>query len=89
MTEVRRWLEHRGLEQHADLFQRRNIDFARLLSLSESDLAELGLAPASRTAILREIKIGGAAASAAATLPDKAERRQLTLMFCDIVDSAP
>jgi class 3 adenylate cyclase len=87
VTEVRRWLENRGLEQHADLFQRRNIDFARLLSLSEADLAELGLAPASRMAILRELKIGSAAASAVSTLPDRAERRQLTLMFCDIVDS--
>ena len=87
MTEVRRWLEDRGLEQHADLFQRRNIDFARLLSLSEADLADLGLAPASRTAILREIEIGAPATPAPSTLSDRAERRQLTLMFCDLVDS--
>ncbi len=87
MTEVRRWLENRGLEQHADLFKRRNIDFARLLSLSEADLADLGLAPASRMAILREIGTEGATLSAASTLSDRAERRQLTLMFCDLVDS--
>jgi class 3 adenylate cyclase/tetratricopeptide (TPR) repeat protein len=87
LTEVRRWLENRGLERHADLFEQSSIDFPRLFSLKEADLAELGLAPAARTAILREIAIGGASAPTVSKVRDQAERRQLTLMFCDLVDS--
>jgi class 3 adenylate cyclase len=87
VTEVRRWLANRGLERHAILFERRSIDVARLFSLSEDDLAELGLPPASRTAILRDIAIETAPVLPASILSDRAERRQLTLMFCDLEDS--
>jgi class 3 adenylate cyclase/tetratricopeptide (TPR) repeat protein len=87
VTELRRWLESRGREQLADLFLRRNIDFTRFLRLSEADLADLGLPPSSRRALLHEIEIENAAASGISTLSDRAERRQLTLMFCDLVDS--
>jgi class 3 adenylate cyclase len=31
--------------------------------------------------------MGGAEGAAASALPDRAERRQLTLLFCDLVDS--
>ena len=86
MTELRRWLEDRGLERYAGLFERRSIDLPGLFKLRESEFAELGLAPASRTAILQEIAIARAVARAPG-LSDMAERRQLTIMFCDLVDS--
>src|SRR5690242_6784258 len=92
MTDVARWLEEMGLRQYADLFERLNVDFERLTSLTEQDLEELGLPPAPRRAILREIELlaapgGSSPVPAPATPPDKAERRQLTIMFCDLVDS--
>jgi hypothetical protein len=69
LTEVRRWLEGRGLERHADLFEKGSIDFARLLSLSEVDLIQLGLAPDSRRAILREIAIASPGGSPLSDVP--------------------
>jgi class 3 adenylate cyclase/tetratricopeptide (TPR) repeat protein len=93
MTEVGRWLREIGLSQHADLFDRRSIDFESLRSLTEQDLKELGLPPAPSQALLREIKLLASAASAASVArplslpPDTAERRQLTIMFCDLVNS--
>src|SRR5712692_9349535 len=90
MSDVARWLERVGLEPYADLFESRNIDLSSLLKLTEPDLEELGLLPDVRRAILREIDsiaMSAGPALSAPSAPPKAERRQLTLMFCDLVDS--
>jgi class 3 adenylate cyclase len=92
MTEVARWLREMGLSQYVDLFDRRSIDFESLRSLTEQDLKALGLPPAPSQVILREIELlaSASAASVARPLslpPDTAERRQLTIMFCDLVNS--
>jgi class 3 adenylate cyclase len=92
MAELARWLEEIGLQQYADLFEKLNVDFERLTSFTEQDLAELGLPLAPRRAILREIEVlapprGASPASVSSMTPDKAERRQLTIMFCDLIDS--
>ena len=92
MTEIARWLEEIGLQQYADLFERLKVDFERLTSLTAQDLEELGLPLAPRQAILREIELlaapgGSSSAPASSMSPEKAERRQLTIMFCDLVNS--
>jgi class 3 adenylate cyclase/tetratricopeptide (TPR) repeat protein len=87
LTGLRRWLEDHGLKHHADLFERWNIDFSHLINLGETDLVKLGLAPAARSAILQEIANTRAVAPATSVFSDRAERRQLTIMFCDLVDS--
>jgi class 3 adenylate cyclase/tetratricopeptide (TPR) repeat protein len=86
VTEIGLWLEKRGLEQYADWFARRNVDLARLLGMTEGELADLGLASHSRQAILREIA-AETRHPAGHVLSDTAERRQLTIMFCDLVNS--
>lgn len=87
LIEVRRWLEDRGLERHAALFEKLGIDFARFAKLRDSDFARFGLPPAARTMILREIAITKAGPSGHSTGSRSAERRQLTIMFCDLVNS--
>jgi class 3 adenylate cyclase/tetratricopeptide (TPR) repeat protein len=94
MTEVARWLREIGLTRYVDLFHRRSIDFESLKTFSEQDLEELGLPPAPSRLIRREIDLLAAAPAAAVAEslplpPDTAERRQLTIMFCDLVNSVP
>ncbi|HLH92883.1 MAG TPA: AAA family ATPase [Xanthobacteraceae bacterium] len=91
MRAVDRLLERVGLTQYAHLFADRQIDLDDLVNLSERDLEGLGLASAARRTLLQEIgRLAAERASSvapAAVYPTDAERRQLTLMFCDLVDS--
>ena len=92
MTEVARWLEQIGLEQYADLFEKRNLSFEFLKSLTERDLEGFGISLIPRQAILREIELLASPVSSPVLplhpmLSGKAERRQLTIMFCDLVNS--
>jgi class 3 adenylate cyclase/tetratricopeptide (TPR) repeat protein len=91
MSEVSRWFERAGLEQYADLFESRNVSFDFLMKLTERDLEEFGLSLVARRTILREIERFAAQTSRSTrepvTSPQRPERRQLTLMFCDLVDS--
>jgi class 3 adenylate cyclase/tetratricopeptide (TPR) repeat protein len=83
------WLRSLGLAQYEPVFRQNDIDAGVLEELTESDLAQLGLSLGHRKRVLRAIAELGAArtpAKAAATA-DVAERRQLTVMFCDLVDS--
>jgi hypothetical protein len=94
MTEVARWLREIGLSQYVDLFERRSIDFESLKSITVEDMKELGVPPAPAQVILREIALHAPASAASSVRPlslppDTAERRQLTIMFCDLVNSVP
>jgi len=93
------WLEGIGLGQYADLFARNRVDLDVLPDLTEADLAELGLPLGDRKRLLRAMA-PIAKAVAADRLPGThptardprraataAERRQLTVMFCDMVGS--
>ena len=87
MTEVDRLLERVGLKQHAGVFEDES---AGLNGLSARELEQLGQTVAARQALLRETRRLAAAESAppiAPLAPTGAERRQLTLLFCDLVDS--
>ena len=86
MEDVRKWLEGLGLEHLAGIFAQSQIDGDSLRMLSEDDLREMEIPVGPRKKIAAAIKLLNAddAAKAFAT---SAERRQLTILFCDLVDS--
>jgi class 3 adenylate cyclase/predicted ATPase len=86
------WLEACGFGQYADLFAEHAIDDSVLSDLTDEHLRELGLPIGDRIRLLKAIDArrgaGQAAAAArATTLGIQAERRQLTVLFADLVDS--
>ena len=91
MSAIRDWLKSIGLEQYAEAFERADIGFDVLPDLSESDLAELGVSLGNRRRLLKVIAErppeAPDAAAAAAEPSGEAERRQLTVMFSDLVGS--
>jgi class 3 adenylate cyclase/predicted ATPase len=96
--DVAAWLSRLGLEQYAELFRDNDIDGEILRGMTVDDLKELGISSfGHRRRLLAAITALGAAAPAAAvtaasreaSAPAEAERRQLTVMFCDLVGSTP
>ncbi len=93
--DVTEWLRSLGLGQYASAFEQNHISPELLPSLSGDDLKELGVASLGhRRAMLAGIaglRAGpAAAADVSAAEPAAgaaAERRQLTVMFCDLVGS--
>jgi class 3 adenylate cyclase len=94
--DVAAWLSRLGLEQYAELFRDNDIDGEILRGMTVDDLKELGISSfGHRRRLLAAITALGAAAPAAAvtaasreaSAPAEAERRQLTVMFCDLVGS--
>jgi class 3 adenylate cyclase len=88
------WLRSLGLGQYEALFRASDIDADILPELTEVDLEKLGVPLGHRKRLLRAISGLTAAetsaapsASTGATPHDAAERRQLTVMFCDLVGS--
>jgi len=99
VSTIRDWLVDLGLPQFAELFEREQIDLTALRLLTEADLRALGLPTGPRVKLLaaiRAMQSGGTAGSTSAgPLADgprssaarEAERRQITVMFCDLVGS--
>jgi class 3 adenylate cyclase/tetratricopeptide (TPR) repeat protein len=92
MSDLRGWLRSNKLEQFADAFEANDIDLDILSELSERDLEQLGLSLGNRRRLLRAIAERGAAklkpSDAEATeASGEAERRQVTVLFCDMVGS--
>src|SRR6516162_5418090 len=98
--DVVEWLRGLGLEQYVPAFRDNDIDGEVLRRLTAEDLRELGIASVGhRRRLLDAIAAFGSLTPAAdasglpvetsATLPPKgdAERRHLTVMFCDLVGS--
>ena len=92
-NDITRWLEEIGLGEHAESFVENDIDFHLLPRLSTEDLKELGLSVGHRrrfldaVAKLKETPSEGAGISSPTAPHGEAERRQLTVMFCDLVGS--
>ncbi|MCG8358009.1 MAG: AAA family ATPase [Kiloniellales bacterium] len=90
-SDIARWLISLGLERYVPLFAQHEIDLEVLPELSEKDLEELGIALGPRKKLLKAIQ--ELATSEPKSSPsetraaDDAERRQLTIMFCDLVKS--
>ena len=92
--DVGSWLRSLGLEQYEALFRENDIDAEVLSDLTDADLEKLGVTFGHRKRLLKAIAAlaGPAAAPRAAATPippvaDAAERRQLTVMFSDLVGS--
>jgi class 3 adenylate cyclase/tetratricopeptide (TPR) repeat protein len=87
------WLRGLGLGQYEATFRENRIDADILAELTEADLAQLGLPLGDRKRLLKAIAGLGASEGAAPHRPtpasDAGERRQLTVMFCDLVGSTP
>jgi class 3 adenylate cyclase/predicted ATPase len=89
MSEIRDWLEGLGLGAHADAFEAEQIDLDALPDITETDLKEMGLPIGPRRKLLRAVA-GLATVGTepeAPPAPREAERRQITVMFCDLVGS--
>ena len=97
MRDIRAWLKDIGLARFAEAFEENEIDFEALPYLTDNMLLQIGMPIGPRAKLLAEIsKLTAAAADAqsaksteAAPLsqPRQSERRQITIMFCDLVGS--
>jgi predicted ATPase/class 3 adenylate cyclase len=80
------WLAGIGLACYADAFAAQAIDLDVLQDLNETDLERLGIPLGDRKRLLKAIAAGvHVTATAPAPARDEAERRQVTIMFCDLV----
>jgi class 3 adenylate cyclase/predicted ATPase len=88
---VSEWLEQLGLEQYASNFSDNDIDAQLLTQLKDADLKEIGISSLGhRKKILDAIETLDQQESEAIipiTSTGEAERRQLTVMFCDLAGS--
>jgi class 3 adenylate cyclase len=99
MQQIADWLQELGMPEYAERFVENDIDFTILGDLTDQDLEKIGIASLGhRRKLLRAIANietieRGAPAAAfvaapASPLPlDTAERRQVTVMFSDLVGS--
>jgi class 3 adenylate cyclase len=98
MQQIADWLQKLGLGQYAQRFTENDISFSILTDLTDQDLEKIGVASLGhRRLLLRaitELKVGEPVAPKPATgdistiaLRDTAERRQVTVMFSDLVGS--
>ena len=91
--DVSTWLQGLGLERHEAAFRDNSIDMDVVRELNENDLEKLGLPLGDRKRFLKAIAnlpAPGAAAASPIAAPharDEAERRPITVMFCDLVGS--
>ena len=102
MSALGEWLRHAGLEAYEAAFANSGVDLDVIPDLGEADLKEIGLSLGDRKRFLKaaaalkprsaatpgtpeHIAPGTPSRSALPTLA--AERRQLTVMFCDLVGS--
>lgn len=86
------WLAEHGLERYAETFANADVDLDVLSELTDADLEKLGITLGHRKRILREINERSDTPSATDASPKatdvaSGDRRQLTVLFCDIVGS--
>ena len=102
MSDIRQWLEELGLGKYADAFEENDIDLDLLSRLTAEELKDIGVdSVGHRKRLLEAITTlaGGAddlvltpseprsgRGEQASKVPE-AERRQITVMFCDLVGS--
>src|SRR5215471_15949471 len=97
--DIEGWLRSLGLERYEAAFRENEIDDTILPRLTAEDLRELGVGPVGhRRKLLAAIAalrseapqpVAETAPIATAVVGGEAERRQLTVMFCDLVGSTP
>jgi class 3 adenylate cyclase len=100
MPDIADWLQKLGLGQYAQRFAEDDIDIDVLNELTDQDFDRLGVSLGHRRRMLRAIRELGASPVAGGTEPEaptpeasepapkeSAERRQVTVMFSDLVGS--
>ena len=89
MQQIADWLEQLGMSEYAQRFAENGIDVSVLRQLTDQDLEKVGVLLGHRRKMLAAIaELGGTAAAAPERKPqDIAERRQVTVMFSDLVGS--
>src|SRR6516165_869779 len=93
MQRIADWLEKLGMSEYAQRFAENRIDFSVLRDLTDQDLKDLGVVLGDRRKILRAIgeldpsKLTARETAIKPTPRDAAERRQVTVMFSDLVGS--
>ena len=94
MQQIADWLEKLGMSEYADRFAKNDVDTSVLRHLTDQDLRELGVSLGHRRRMLAAIaEFAGseqASPQPASTEPkaqETAERRQVTVMFSDLVGS--
>jgi class 3 adenylate cyclase/predicted ATPase len=95
--DIDNWLRAIGLAQYAEILRANDIDIELLGRLTNDDLKDIGVVSfGHRKKLLEAIAALVAAPAAPSPIPvaatepktqDTAERRYLTVMFCDLVDS--
>jgi hypothetical protein len=94
MTRAAAWLEELGVGQYAQVFAKQSTAFGVISDLTEVDLEKPGIPFGHRKRMFKAIgALAGASRAAdsdqATIAPPRpsAERRQLTMLFCDLVGS--
>jgi class 3 adenylate cyclase/predicted ATPase len=94
MQQIADWLEALGMSEYAERFVENGIDVSVLRYLTDQDLKDIGVLLGHRRKILAAISELGAAPATAEPLieaqpksQESAERRQVTVMFSDLVGS--
>jgi class 3 adenylate cyclase len=94
MREIADWLEKLGMSEYAQRFAENRIDFSVLPDLTDQHLKDLGIALGDRLKLLRAIReLGGTPpispklSSSEPKSQEHAERRQVTVLFSDLVGS--
>jgi class 3 adenylate cyclase/predicted ATPase len=99
-VDISAWLRGLGLERYEQAFRDNDIASAVLPELTDQDLKDLGISLGHRRLLLKAIRVvagdqAGHGPAESARAPDtpeaaprsEAERRQLTVLFCDLVGS--
>jgi class 3 adenylate cyclase len=100
MSDFKAWLQSLNLEKHCEVFASHDIDLTVAPDLTEQDLEKLGLSLGHRRKfIAAAAKFRSAAASSTVAsaqiqprghpAPTPVERRQVTVVFIDLVGSTP
>ena len=101
MNDISDWLEALGMPEYLEQFIENDVDVLVLAHLTDQDLKELGVTLGHRRKMLSAIQrrepstsartsptlSPSAAPAVSPTIRAAAERRQLTVMFCDLVGS--
>ncbi len=96
MPDIASWLARLGLDKYAEVFTANEVDFDTLRHLTEDDLRELDLPIGPRRKILAAISaldddtvspMSSVSVAVSVRPAREAERRQLTVMFIDLVGS--
>jgi class 3 adenylate cyclase len=94
MRSIAEWLASIGLRRYAQRFAKRAVDLPAVRDLTDRNLVELGVLREHRRKVLRAIAalfaapLAQGATATEVVSPDEAERRQLTVMFCNLVGAA-